>query len=364
MSHCGKPVDVSVIIPTYNRARLVVEAIDSVLRQTAPPREIIVVDDGSTDDTPSALAAFGNRIVVVRQDNQGVGGARNRALAMASGRYLAFLDSDDAWLDFKLELQVDVLERNPALGFLFSDFQIKGEDGTITPNGLQTWYRHPLRWEEVLDDLTTTSVRRSIWNGPVRIHSGQMYRALLAEPYVLPSSAILRAGCLTPDVRFGENGPNCTDWEFFARLARICTAGFIELDTVINRGGNDRPRLTQTSAATKAQLRLHMIDAVWKSDADFLLAHGQEVIAVEADQCLELARAHALDSKGFAAFAALRRWFRLGHLVRWKLALVLAGCAMVPGSGALLRSSRRVLARKSSGRASVPDSKRIETRSE
>lgn len=363
MSRSGKPVDVSVIIPTYNRAGLVVEAIESVLRQTAPPREIIVVDDGSTDGTPDALASFGDRIVAVRQENQGVGGARNRALAMASGRYLAFLDSDDVWLDFKLELQVDVLERNPALGFLFSDFQIKGEGGTITPNGLQTWYRHPLRWEDVLDDLVTTSVLRPIWKGPVRIHSGRMYRALLAEPYVLPSSAILRAGCLNPDVRFGENGPNCTDWEFFARLARICTAGFIELDTVINRGGNDRPRLTQTSAATKAQLRLHMIDAVWKADADFLLAHGEEVIAVEADQCLELARAHALDSKGFAAFAALRRWLRLGHLARWKLALALAGCALVPGSGAVLRGIRRLLEGKGSVVTAEPRTAQTESRS-
>ncbi|MCP9450835.1 MAG: glycosyltransferase family 2 protein, partial [Nitrospira sp.] len=83
------PVDVSVIIPTYNRARLVAEAIESVLRQTRPPREIIVVDDGSTDDTKQVLASFGDRIIALYQENQGVGSARNRALAVAQGRYLA-----------------------------------------------------------------------------------------------------------------------------------------------------------------------------------------------------------------------------------------------------------------------------------
>lgn len=363
MSRSGKHVDVSVIIPTYNRAGLVVEAIESVLRQTALPREIIVLDDGSTDGTPDALASFGDRIVAVRQENQGVGGARNRALAMATGRYLAFLDSDDTWLEFKLELQVAVLERNPAIGFVFSDFLITGEGGQVMPSGLQTWYRSPLRWEQVMENMTVASIDGPPHQAPVRLYCGQIYRALLSEPYVLPSCAIVRAGCLTPEVRFAENGPNCSDWEFFARLARICDAGFMEVDTAVNRGGNDRPRLTQTSNAVKAELRLRMIDAVWKTDTRFMAVHADEVARVEADQCLSLARAQLVDSKPRTAFTALNRWFRLGHLARWKMALALAGCAIVPGSGALLRGIRRWLGRMSSVTVPVPNSKQTGTRS-
>lgn len=345
MSSKGKPTDVSVVIPTYNRAKLVVEAIESVLRQTAPPREIIVVDDGSTDDTASALASFGDRIISIRQENQGVGTARNRALAVASSPYIAFLDSDDLWLEFKLELQIDILERNPDLGFLFSDFQIKGEEGAITPNGLRTWYRHPLRWEEVLEDLTVISIASSITNEPVRLYSGRIYRALVAEPYVLPSCAIVRAACLTPDIRFAENDPNCSDWEFFARLARISVAGFMEVDTTVNRGGNDRPRLTHTSAAMKAQQHLRMIGAVWKADADFLAAHGEEVRVVEAAQCLRLAQAQVLDSNRKEAWAVLRRWLQLRDSRNLAKAIVLVISAMSPGSGAALRGVRTLLSK-------------------
>jgi glycosyltransferase involved in cell wall biosynthesis len=363
MSRSGKHVDVSVIIPTYNRAGLVVEAIESVLRQTAPPREIIVVDDGSTDGTPDALASFGDRIVAVRQDNQGVGGARNRALAMATGRYLAFLDSDDTWLEFKLELQVAIMEQHPSLGFLFSDFLITGEGERITPQGLQTWFHNPLRWEEVLENMTVSSVERSPEKEPVRLYCGQIYRALLSEPYVLPTCAIVRSDRVTKDVRFAENDPMCSDWEFFARLARTCTAGFLDLDTAINRGGNDRARLTQTSNAVKAEQRLRMIHAVWKADTSFLARHADEVVGVEADQWLSLARARVVDSEPLAALMALKRWFGLGHFRRWRIALVLAGCALVPGSGAVLRVVRRLLEGKGSVVTAEPRITQTETRS-
>jgi len=363
MSRSGKPVDVSVIIPTYNRAGLVVEAIESVLRQTAPPREIIVVDDGSTDGTPDALASFGDRIVAVRQENQGVGGARNRALAMATGRYLAFLDSDDTWLEFKLELQVAIMERQPNLGFLFSDFLITGEGEKTTPRGLQTWFRNPLRWEEVLENMTVSSVLHAPEGKPVRLYCGQIYRALLSDPYVLPTSAIVRADRLTSDIRFAENVLRYSDWEFFARLARTTLAGFVDLDTVINRGGNDRPRLTQTSNAVTTEQRLRMIDAVWKTDRAFLAIHAAEVAGVEADQWLSLARARVIDSEPLAALMALKRWFGLGHFRRWKMALVLAGCALVPGSGAVLRGIRRLLEGKGSVVTAEPRTTQTESRS-
>ncbi|HEV8435798.1 MAG TPA: glycosyltransferase [Thermoanaerobaculia bacterium] len=97
---------VSVIIPSYNYARYLGEAIDSALGQTLPPLEVIVVDDGSTDDTPHVLATYGDRIHVLRQKNAGVAVARNSGIAAARGEYIAFLDADDVWLPRKLELQM------------------------------------------------------------------------------------------------------------------------------------------------------------------------------------------------------------------------------------------------------------------
>lgn len=97
---------VSVVIPTYNYAQYLGEAIDSALAQTLPPLEVIVVDDGSTDDTPQVLAAYGDRIRVLRQMNAGVAIARNSGIGAARGEYVAFLDADDVWLPRKLELQM------------------------------------------------------------------------------------------------------------------------------------------------------------------------------------------------------------------------------------------------------------------
>jgi glycosyltransferase involved in cell wall biosynthesis len=102
---------VSVIIPTFNRAGVVTRAIDSALGQTYRPVEVVVVDDGSTDETPQVLRSYGDAIVPVVRDNAGPAAARNRGIRESRGDLIAFLDSDDLWLATKLERQVDLLQR-------------------------------------------------------------------------------------------------------------------------------------------------------------------------------------------------------------------------------------------------------------
>jgi glycosyltransferase involved in cell wall biosynthesis len=109
---------ISVVIPTYNSGPLVVEAVESVLAQSRPADEIIVVDDGSTDDTDSRLAPYLGRIHYLRQKNARVAAARNTGLAHASGDVIAFLDADDAWHPEKLQRQLWALERCPEIGLL------------------------------------------------------------------------------------------------------------------------------------------------------------------------------------------------------------------------------------------------------
>jgi glycosyltransferase involved in cell wall biosynthesis len=122
---CGGPADtrmnahtVSVIIPTFNSAALVTQAVDSALAQTAPPAEIIVIDDGSPDDTRQRLSAYGGRIIYLYQSNQGVAAARNLGLRRATGQFVAFLDADDLWHPRKLELQLAALIAQPDLALL------------------------------------------------------------------------------------------------------------------------------------------------------------------------------------------------------------------------------------------------------
>lgn len=109
---------VSVVIPTYNRAKVVERALKTAFAQTYRNLEIIIVDDGSTDHTEAALAPYKDRIRYFYQQNQGASAARNRAIQESLGKYIAFLDSDDEWLPAKLEKQIALLEARPDLSFV------------------------------------------------------------------------------------------------------------------------------------------------------------------------------------------------------------------------------------------------------
>jgi GT2 family glycosyltransferase len=111
MAHAPPIVPVSVVIPTYNRSAFTVLAVESVLDQSVAPQEIIVVDDGSTDETPTALERFQGLIRYVRRSNGGIARARNTGIGHARGRYVAFLDSDDLWAPRRLQRMVEELPR-------------------------------------------------------------------------------------------------------------------------------------------------------------------------------------------------------------------------------------------------------------
>ena len=118
-------MSVSLVIATFNHARVLAEAIDSALSQTLDPVEVVVVDDGSTDDTPTVLARYAARIRVLRQPNRGLAAARNAGLAATRGSYVAFLDADDVLAPTKLAEQVAVLERAPTVGWTYCDVLIE-----------------------------------------------------------------------------------------------------------------------------------------------------------------------------------------------------------------------------------------------
>jgi glycosyltransferase involved in cell wall biosynthesis len=109
---------VTVIIPTFNSARYLIDAVESALAQTAPPAQIIVVDDGSTDDTAARLQPYESRLTIIRQRNQGTAAARNAGSRIAVGNFIAFLDADDVWHPRKLELQLRAFRDHPNVALL------------------------------------------------------------------------------------------------------------------------------------------------------------------------------------------------------------------------------------------------------
>jgi glycosyltransferase involved in cell wall biosynthesis len=121
---------VSVIIPTYNSSAWIRECINSVLCQSYPNFEIIVVDDGSRDSTPEVLREFDGKIHMLQQEHTGIGSARNAGIDQADGEFLAFLDSDDIWMNGKISKQVEFLLHNPQYCFIYSDAIEFDDSGT------------------------------------------------------------------------------------------------------------------------------------------------------------------------------------------------------------------------------------------
>jgi glycosyltransferase involved in cell wall biosynthesis len=117
-------VNISVIIPTFNRAHLIAETIESIINQSFKPREIIVIDDGSTDNTDRVIAKYRDVVQYYKIENSGVCTARNLGADKAGSEWLAFCDSDDLWHRDKLLLQVELVRSAPEIEYCFTNFQI------------------------------------------------------------------------------------------------------------------------------------------------------------------------------------------------------------------------------------------------
>jgi glycosyltransferase involved in cell wall biosynthesis len=181
---------VSVIIPTYQRANIVSQAIKSVLAQTYQDYEIIVVNDGSTDNTPEALGQFGNEIKIIHQTNQGLSAARNTGIRASQGDYIAFLDDDDLWETHKLETQIPILESQHKIGLIYSDmFFFSGQD--LLPGSYNTSYPTP--------------PIQLLWN-------------LFYQNYIPVPTVVVRRECLDEVGLFDETLTSCEDYDLWLRI--------------------------------------------------------------------------------------------------------------------------------------------------
>ncbi|HEY9696827.1 MAG TPA: glycosyltransferase [Trichocoleus sp.] len=195
---------VSVIIPSYNCDRYLGQAIDSVLHQTFTDYEVIVIDDGSTDNTAAVLEHYGDRIRAVRQKNQGVALARNHGIGLAQGEWIAFLDADDFFFPDKLAAQIAVVEAEPTLGIVHSGWQRVDAEGNVLMT-VEPWQQIP--------KLTLESWLR--W-----------------KP-VLPSAMLFRREWLVQSGGFDARFPPAEDTELVLRLARLgCESAWLPQVTV------------------------------------------------------------------------------------------------------------------------------------
>jgi glycosyltransferase involved in cell wall biosynthesis len=351
----------SVLITTFNRPRLVQEAIESVLAQdVGPPFEIVVVDDGSAGETRDALQRFGRAIRYARQDNRGLNPARNHGLRLVQGDLVAMLDDDDIWLPFKTRTMLPALMQYPQAGFVHSNFFVwKPDSGERRPDGLHAWFPKPFTWDEMYGERTDVTVPRAVrgaedggepGGGTVPAWLGDLYYWSLYSPMVLPSTAIVRRSAVGGDAWFPEEN-HIGDWEFFARLSHRCGGVFVPIETTLNRSHQDRFRLTRVDGRIRVLRRLDMIRRLWRTDADFVRDHRDELDRVEAACLRQLAHASFFAGDTSTAREALRTIRILPGQARASdhLFRVAAAVPGAPKALGLLRALRGSLRAKPSG---------------
>jgi len=200
---------VSVIIPTFDRAWALKTAIDSVLAQTYTPIEIIVINDGSTDNTLDILAGYGNKIQVLDQENRGVSAARNLGIKHSRGQYIALLDSDDAWEPDKISCQISFFDQHPEALICQTE---------------EIWIRNGRR--------VNPKVKH-------KKPSGMIFEPSLHLCLVSPSAVMIHKKLFVLKGGFDENYPVCEDYDLWLRISADYPIFLIDKPCTIKNGGHE-----------------------------------------------------------------------------------------------------------------------------
>ena len=202
-------LSVSVIIPTHNRAAVLPRALDSVLAQTLQPLEIIVIDDGSTDETAGLIRSDYPQVTCLSQENRGVSAARNRGITQASGDWIALLDSDDSWLPTKLEKQDEAITTCPDHRLCHTE---------------EIWIRNGKRVNQM------NKHRKS---------GGHIYSQCLPLCVISPSSALIHRSLFDDVGHFDEELPACEDYDLWLRICAREPVLFVKTPLINKFGGHE-----------------------------------------------------------------------------------------------------------------------------
>jgi GT2 family glycosyltransferase len=323
---------VSVIIPTFNRAHVLAGAIGSVIAQQHQDTEVIVIDDGSTDGTCEFMAnTYGDdpRIRYRYQPNGGASSARNAGLDLATGDYMAFLDSDDAWLPWHLSLLLAGFERLPEVGMIWTDTEFVDDRGTVVSSSalpdLLSAYRY-----FTLDQLFSSSTALTDLGVDLppeaedhRLHVGDIFSPMIMGNLVLTSSAAIRRDRLDTVGRFDERLSVGEDYEFFLRVCRAGPVAFADVvDTMYRVGTADKLGGPHTSLAM-ARGYLRVLDDTLARDADRITLPPAMIVTARVHAHRWVGEMELLAGSNRVARAHLASAVRLRPAQPWTIVLLL-----------------------------------------
>lgn len=284
---------VSVVIPTYNRADSFERAVDSVLAQTHQALDVIIVDDGSTDDTAERYERrYGadSRVRYFRQMNRGVSAARNLGLAAVRGAYVALLDSDDVWKPWKLELQLCCLRAIPEAGMIWTDMEAIGPAGErVNPKYLRTMYGATYRWfpEGALfrnaRPLAEIAPGFAYFGSETKLYWDDIFSQMVMGNMVHTSTVLLRRERFERVRQFNETLKfSGEDYDFHLRTCREGPVAFVDVASIEYQIGRTDQLTHRKYAIHMARNFLATIRPVLKRDRDRISLPKHMLVALQA----------------------------------------------------------------------------------
>jgi glycosyltransferase involved in cell wall biosynthesis len=303
---------VSVVMPAFNAGRFIAQAIESVLAQTYPHYEIVVVDDGSTDNTAEVTRPYLGQVRYIRQANSGPSRARNRGIQEASGSYIAFLDADDVWRPNKLERQIALMEKHPEVVLSFTDLEEVRGGGIVTSSFLSV---KPPFLAIARIEGTTAQIRQE-----------STYAALLQSCFINTATVVLRREVLCETGVFNEAMGHCEDWDLWLRIAERHTIGFLN-EVLTTRRLHDQ-NLTQ-QASLRMAARVTLFERLLAQEKDVDRRHI--LIDRLAESTFKMGRLEFHDGRYAEAARHFQRSRKLGTY-HWKLyPFLLLSCLLRTG---------------------------------
>ena len=311
----------SVVIPTYNSGRYLVETLDSLLSQSLPEVEIIVVDDGSDDDTVQLIQPFRERIIYHYQTNGGLAHARNTGMGISSGEFIAWIDADDLCSPDRLAMQVDYLARNSSVQLIASDFVGFDCNGLLEQNNIYSYYQmlKNVRLDEIFNKrLTIRSTEipylSDSGNDVYNVYSGHVWQHLVFGNFLHPPTVMIRADAARRAGPLREDIPTCEDWEFFIRVAKLGMIAFVD-SPLIKYRYHPEQMSSATSSLKKALSCLRVLKLLMADNPQFVESNTKRFADTQAEFHMAAAYAAAESSKR-TAFKHLFSSLKCGGLRR------------------------------------------------
>jgi glycosyltransferase involved in cell wall biosynthesis len=323
---------VSVIVPAYNRASFLPACIESIRKCGEPDVEIIVVDDGSKDNTREVVESLQPGIRYIFQENRGLPAARNTGIRNSSGKYISYLDSDDTWIPGAVRTIADQLDRHPEIGMIFADAQVGNPK-----DGFQDWSQFTNR------SSTPHVESQLVEPGLETLESLSLYRAMLRINLIFTGAVMIRRELVLSEGMFDERLKTGEDWEVWLRLLHRCRFARSHLPMAVylkHDGAMTADSIFMQRSWIEA-LRLHL-------EKTSGLAIGPEDRLLVERKLTDLLRGCAWDTFAVGRYAESRKQF--GALMQqegWSLKNQAMICLMSLPSSWLdgLRNARRNLLR-------------------